>query len=199
LNMVRFGPMGLLPAGAQSLVDRERGRVQMNKSGTVQRRRDGGFTLLELLLVVGIVAVCSSIAIPIIQGATFKAHRSAFIADGRVLYDAFMAYHMDENRFPPEVGPEKFDLQTLDPLAEEGYYPVAPAFLGKLQKKSLMLYLAPDIGTPDSEFITVMRAAYDPNVIMVIAHTQIIHAAGHFLDGVYLINDGQLEDAGELD
>jgi hypothetical protein len=87
----------------------------------------------------------------------------------------------------------------MDPLANEGYFPIARSFTNKLAGGQLMLYLAPDIRTQDSEYIAVMRAAYDPNVIIVVAQTGIIDAAGHFLDGVYLIDDGELKKADELD
>jgi prepilin-type N-terminal cleavage/methylation domain-containing protein len=170
----------------------------MNQTRTMRGRRQGGFSLVELMVAMVIVSLASAIAVPVLQDATDKAKRNAMIADGKVLYDAFMAYHVDQGRFPSEFGPGSFDVQTLEPLASEGYFPVAQAFLGKLTRGQLMLYLAPDIGTRDAEFLAIARASYDPNVIVVIAHTGIIHAAGQFLDGVYLIDDGQLKEAGEL-
>ena len=170
----------------------------MSQTGAARRQQEEGFTLIELMVVVMIISLASAIAVPALQSATDKARRNAMIADGRVLYDAFMTYHVDEGHFPPESGPDGFDRQTLDPLAREGYYPIAQAFLGKLAGNGVLLYLAPNISSPDSEFIAVMRADYDRNVVVVVAHTRIIHAAGQFLDGVYLITNGELEEAGEL-
>jgi len=170
----------------------------MSQAGAVRRQQKEGFTLIEWMVVVMIIGLASAIAVPVIQSATDKARRNAMITDGRLLYDAFMTYHVDEGHFPPESGLGGFDRQTLNPLASEGYFPVPQAFLEKLAGNGILLYLAPNISHPDSEFIAVMRANYDRNVIVVVAHTRIIQAAGQLLDGVYLITNGELEEAGEL-
>jgi len=170
----------------------------MSQYRTNRRRPESGFTLIELMIVVMIISLASAIAIPVLKDATTKAHRNATIADGTRLHDAFTAYYVDEGHFPSEWGPGGLNRSTLEPLTTEGYFPIAQPFLGKLAGGRLLLYLAPDVESPNSQYIAVMRAAYDPHVIMVVAHTGIISSAGHFLDGVYLINNGQLEDADEL-
>jgi prepilin-type N-terminal cleavage/methylation domain-containing protein len=170
----------------------------MSQHGMNRRRQETGFTLIELMIVVMIISMASAIAIPVLKDATTKAHRNAAIADGTRLHDAFTAYYLDEGQFPSEWGPGGLDRGTLEPLTTEGYFPIAAPFLGKLAGGRLLLYLAPDVETPNSQYIAIMRAAYDPNVIMVVAHTGIISSAGHFLDGVYLIDDGTLQEADEL-
>jgi prepilin-type N-terminal cleavage/methylation domain-containing protein len=162
------------------------------------RRRDRGFTLVELMVALVIISLASAIAVPVLQDATTKSRRNALLADGRVLYDAFMTYYVDEGHFPSEWGPDGFNKTTLAPLSTEGYFPIAQAFLGKMDQSRVLLYLAPNIGSPDSEYIAIMRSAIDPDIIIVVAHTGIIGAAGHFLDGVYLITNGELQEAGEI-
>jgi len=161
-------------------------------------RNDRGFTLVELMVAVVIIGLASAIAVPVLQDATTKARRNAMLADGRVLYDAFMTYYVDEGQFPSEWGPDGFNKTTLAPLSTGGYFPIAKAYLGKLAGSRVLLYLAPNIGSPDSEYIAIMRAAHDPDMIIVVAHTGIIGVAGHFLDGVYLITNGELQEAGEI-
>ena len=158
--------------------------------------RNAGFTLIELMIVVVIVGLLSASAIPIFENAMAKSQRTALRADCGTLYRAFMTYQFDYDKFPSEA---EFDLETLDPLHSEGYFAGARAFTGKLQGGEVLIYLAPDVGGPDSQLIVVTRSASDPNDIFVIVYTDIIEATEGWVYGVYVIDDGDLEEAEEVE
>ena len=159
-------------------------------------RRSAGFTLIELLIVVAIVGLISATAIPLYGDALNKSRRAALRTDCGALYRALMTYEFDYNKFPSEA---EFDLATLDPLHSEGYFSGANAFTSKLQDERVLIYLAPDVDGPDSQFIVVTRSAFDPRDIFVVAYTNIVAATEGWVDGVYLIDDGDLEEAEEIE
>jgi len=162
-------------------------------------RRQSGLTLIELMVVVVIISLASALAVPMYADSIRKSRTQALMADGRGLHDAMMAYHADTGFFPSEANPvgRALNLTTLAPLSTEGYFPTARSLAAKLDDKKVLLYFAPDEGSPDAEFIMIMRAGFDPSVIMVVAHTGIIDVAG-WLDGVYVIGDDDLAEADEL-
>src|SRR5262245_3080672 len=67
--------------------------------------REGGFTMIELLMVVAIIGILSAIVVPILASATLKANRTALAADGKALYSAFTNYYSDQGYFPSTSSP----------------------------------------------------------------------------------------------
>ena len=158
--------------------------------------RSAGFTLIELMIVVLIVGLISATAIPVFEDALQKSHRAALRVDCGALYRAFMTYHFDNDKFPAEAD---FDLETLDPLYSEGYFAGARAFTNKLQDAKVLIYLAPDVDGADTQFVVVTRSAFDPKDIFVVVYTNFIAATEGWVDGVYRIDDDDLEEAEEID
>lgn len=103
----------------------------MDRSGTAQR----GFTLVELLVVVMIVAVLTAIAVPSYRDSVMRSRR----ADGRVAlhqaaqflqrcYTQFGAYDSEDCEFAePIASPEGFYEVTVDPLTASTYTLTATA------------------------------------------------------------------------
>ena len=61
------------------------------------QRKDAGFTLMELLIVIAIVVVLVAIAIPVFTAQLDRAKDAADQANGRALYAIVMADYMDDD------------------------------------------------------------------------------------------------------
>ncbi|MDP9004520.1 MAG: type II secretion system GspH family protein [Verrucomicrobiota bacterium] len=66
------------------------------------RRRDA-FTLIELMIVVGIIALLALIAVPSFLRARQRAQNAKFINALRIASGAFDTYAMEHNSYPPDV------------------------------------------------------------------------------------------------
>lgn len=75
-----------------------------------RRRRAGGFTLAELLVVIGIIAVLATILVPTVIRAKRSAQRAAISADLQTIATALEAYKQDHGMYPPvALGPWQKD------------------------------------------------------------------------------------------
>lgn len=63
--------------------------------------KDSGFTLIELLIVVAIITILASIAVPNFLAAQTRAKVSRAQADMRTIVIGLESYHVDRNRYPP--------------------------------------------------------------------------------------------------
>lgn len=80
--------------------------------------RGRGFTLLELLFVLVIVALLTSLAAPMVVASIEQARESALRQDLQVLRKAIDAYHADTGRYPVELG-ELVDKRYLRAVPPE--------------------------------------------------------------------------------
>jgi general secretion pathway protein G len=74
-------------------------------------RREGGFTLIELVVVMAIIAILASLAVPIFTSQIQKAKEAVLQEDLHVMRNAIDAYTMDKGKAP----------QSLDDLVQAGY------------------------------------------------------------------------------
>lgn len=65
-----------------------------------EKRNQGGFTLIEILLVVFIIAMLSAIAIPRLGTSSETARRNADIATGHQLKSALDRYQVENGSYP---------------------------------------------------------------------------------------------------
>ncbi len=88
---------------------------------TAQDRRDRGFTLVELMIVVVIIGILLAAAVASYASATASAYRSTCLADQRTLEKAALLYHTVHGEYPP-------DLDALAPLViQEDATPTCPS------------------------------------------------------------------------
>ena len=75
------------------------------------RRQDAGFTLMELMIVMAIISVLATLAIPSFIGAIKSAREAVLKEDLHVMRAAIDSYTMDKQKAP----------QSLDDLIQNGY------------------------------------------------------------------------------
>ena len=80
------------------------------------RKRDAGFTLMELMIVMAIIGVLVVVAVPSYIGALRHAREAVLKEDLQVLRAAIDSYTMDKQKAP----------QALDDLVQEGYLRTIP-------------------------------------------------------------------------
>jgi prepilin-type N-terminal cleavage/methylation domain-containing protein len=68
---------------------------------TNAHRRDEGFTILELMVVVVIIGILVAIAIPVFNSAKANAQTKSCFANQRTLEGAAQAYEVDHGVLPP--------------------------------------------------------------------------------------------------
>jgi general secretion pathway protein G len=80
------------------------------------RRQDAGFTLLELIVVMSIIAILATLAVPRFTAAIRSAREAVLREDLHVMRAAIDSYTMDKQKAP----------QSLDDLVQSGYLRVIP-------------------------------------------------------------------------
>ena len=85
-------------------------------TGRVPRAGDGGFTLIELIIVMTIISLLASIAIPSFLNSVKKAREAVLKEDLHTMRSAIDSYTVDREQAP----------QTLDDLVQAGYLKSIP-------------------------------------------------------------------------
>jgi general secretion pathway protein G len=80
------------------------------------RAAERGFTLLELIVVIAIIGILASIAMPAMKDMPRKANEAVLKTNLRTLRDVIDQYLGDKGRYPP----------SLDALVEKGYLRKVP-------------------------------------------------------------------------
>jgi general secretion pathway protein G len=82
----------------------------------INRRTQSGFTLIELMIVMAIIGILITMAIPSFVGAIKHAREAALKEDLQTLRTAIDTYTMDKQKGP----------QSLDDLVQDGYIRAIP-------------------------------------------------------------------------
>ena len=115
------------------------------------RGRERGFTLVELVMVIAIIAILIAVAIPIYMSVTKNAAQKAHDTNLRFIDGAVQQYHFAKDEYPvDDAGNGVIDLLKSEGFLEE--IPEIPALLkGKdehLSGKSLVSYYLDSDETP---------------------------------------------------
>jgi general secretion pathway protein G len=85
-------------------------------SERLNSKRSEGFTLIELIIVMAVIAILASIAIPRYLASVKSAKEAVLKEDLHVMRDAIDSYTMDKGKAP----------QSLDDLVQAGYLKAIP-------------------------------------------------------------------------
>ncbi len=80
------------------------------------KQSEAGFTLLELIVVMSIIAILATLAVPSFKGAIRSAREAVLKEDLHVMRAAIDSYTMDKQKAP----------QSLDDLVQSGYLKSIP-------------------------------------------------------------------------
>ena len=157
--------------------------------GASAARGERGFTLLELLMVTGIIGVLSAIAIPLLQQAIVQSELKAVVSEGRTIHTAFKNYYLDNGQYPSTTGSDAFELDTFEPLRGNRYY------LGNLGARLLGeqadAYGSPDDQGQNQEFWLEMTLNKDDSIRFLICDSDNAPlSGGSYLDGVFAYENG---------
>jgi prepilin-type N-terminal cleavage/methylation domain-containing protein/prepilin-type processing-associated H-X9-DG protein len=96
----------------------------MRTSNPYRLPRRRGFTLVEVLVVVGVIAMLLAILMPTIRGLRDQARTTACVANLRAIGQAFATYRAGNDNYMPPVytGPDR----TIAPLEDRSVFAVTP-------------------------------------------------------------------------
>jgi type IV pilus assembly protein PilA len=80
------------------------GRAQEIPPHILISKRNEGFTLIELMIVVAIIAILAAIAIPQLSAHRNKAYNKAAVSDLKNAAIAQEAYHADNRQYTNDIG-----------------------------------------------------------------------------------------------
>lgn len=89
-------------------------RLRSNQRGAPSR--PAGFTLLELIIVISVVGILATIALPALKDVPRRAAESVLKSNLRTFRDVIDQHHGDKGFYPP----------TLQALVDEGYLRAMP-------------------------------------------------------------------------
>ncbi len=154
-------------------------------------RKDRGFTLVEVMVVMLILFIIAGMMIPLMRSAILRAHVGAMAADAKSIHLAFKRFYIDNDMYPNADDDPSFQLDTFEPLVGEGYYDGRVA--GKLEGDQADGYDSPDDQGLNQEFWLELTLKYNPNIRFLIADSNNAPLGeGDFYDGIYMYKGGVL-------
>ncbi len=79
-------------------------------------RKEKGFTLIELVIVIAIIAILIAVAIPIYQNVTRSAAQKSHDANLKVIDSAVQQYFMDNGKYPEKIADLTSPKQYLEDI-----------------------------------------------------------------------------------
>jgi general secretion pathway protein G len=105
-------------------------------------RRDEGFTLLELIVVVAIIGILATIAMPALKNVPLRTREAVLKTNLRTLRDVIDQHYGDKGKYPT----------SLEGLVEEGYIKKIPTDpITKSRDTWILVYEETDPDNPPAE------------------------------------------------
>ena len=89
-------------------------------------KKQSGFTLVELMIVIIIIGIITAIAIPKFSGMKLKANATRIISDFNMFQNALFRYHLDTGEYPRDRYPGGSVPELEDYLPEGFKYNLRP-------------------------------------------------------------------------
>ncbi len=162
-----------------------------------------GFTLLELMVTIGTVALLFAIALPQYTAYKQRAALASAVSNCRTLYHAFTVFYLENDyEYPSNVAEgniDDFELDTLFPLND-------PTFTGEVKFAGDIEQLNLNVGGDPNDrvyftdvhyqqYYLIMPWSKDPNLLLVVASSDNVTDkngnlidGGNWLDGVFIWN-----------
>jgi len=112
------------PTGIAGLL-RERCERMTNDATKIDRKRRGGFSLIELMIVVATIGAIASIGIPILQKYVYRAKRNEAYLNLNGIYKSQKAYQSENGQYGStfdEIGFEILGATQTNPNTIESQY-----------------------------------------------------------------------------
>jgi len=154
-------------------------------------RNDRGFSLLEVLIVMAILFIITSMMVPLFKSAILRAQVGAVASEARTIHLAFKRFYIDNDMYPNSTDDPAFDLATFEPLVEQGYY--TGGVLPKLEDGQVDAYDSPDDEGLNQEFWLEMTLKVEPRVRFLVADSDNAPlGGGDDYNGIYMFKNGVL-------
>lgn len=90
-------------------------------------QKSRGFTLVEIMIVVTLIGILATLAIPAFKAAGLRAKGTAFVNDSRVFSEAFIRYAQENGAYPgPQRNRQRFPAGMEDYLSEADWQRTTP-------------------------------------------------------------------------
>jgi prepilin-type N-terminal cleavage/methylation domain-containing protein len=123
-------------------------RKEVNKMKTKQKKRQQGFTLIELMAVVAIIAVLATMGVPAVATAVHRGRVTANRANERLLETALLRFWTERDAWPGTLvagtAPTWAVISAaLQVLVTEGYIEAVPGIAGHQPDEWLIEWVGP--------------------------------------------------------